>query len=104
RIFSGFPGERSCGADAYLLAAQEEDFMRKFGYVVAAIVAVGIAVPSIAGAETVVIKHGDHDRYRDRDARAEYREHREFRTHPDHGWRHHADRVVIVKHRHHHEY
>jgi hypothetical protein len=75
--------------------------MKKFGYVVAAIVAVGIAVPSIASAETVVVEHGDHDRYHDRGARAEYREHREHR---DHGWRHHADRVVIIKHRHHHDY
>ena len=66
--------------------------MKKFGFIVAAIVAVGIAAPSIASAETVAIRHGD----RDRDARAEYREHR------DHGWHHH-DRVVIIKH-HHHDY
>lgn len=64
--------------------------MKKFGYIVAAIVAVGIAAPSIASAETVVVRHGD------RDARAEYREHR------DHRWHHH-DRVVIIRH-HHHEY
>jgi hypothetical protein len=65
--------------------------MKKFGYIVAAVVAVGIAAPSIASAETVVVKHGD----RDRGARAEYREHR------DHGWHHHHDKVVIIKHRHH---
>jgi hypothetical protein len=65
----------------------EEDIMKKFGYIVAAIVAVGIAAPSIASAETLVVNH-------DRGARAEFREHR------DHGWRHH-DRVVIIKHRHH---
>ena len=69
--------------------------MKKFGYIVAAVVAVGLAAPSIASAETVVIKHGD----RDRGAHAEFREHREHR---DYGWRHHhADRVVIIKHRHH---
>jgi hypothetical protein len=62
--------------------------MKKFGYIVAAIVAVGIAAPSIASAETLVVNH------RDRGARAEFREHR------DHGWRHH-DKVVIIKHRHH---
>ena len=67
--------------------------MKKFGYLVAAVVAVGLVAPSIASAETVVVRHGD----RDRGARAEYREHR------DHGFRHH-DRVVIVRHRHHHDY
>ena len=80
--------------------------MRKFGYIVAAIVAVGLAAPSIASAETVVIGQGDRghdrgDRDHDRGARAEFREHREHR---DHGWRHHGDRVVIMRHRHHHEY
>ena len=35
--------------------------MKKFGYIVAAIVAIGLAAPSIASAETVVIKHGDRD-------------------------------------------
>jgi peptide deformylase len=76
------------------ITQEEEDTMKKLGYIVAAIVAVGLAAPSIASAETVVIRHGDRDH--DRGARAEYREHR------DHGWRHH-DRVVIIKHRHHHD-
>jgi hypothetical protein len=62
--------------------------MKKIGYVVAALGAIAIAAPSIASAETVVIKHRDHDRF---GARAEFRDHR------DHGWRHH-DKVVIVKH------
>ena len=66
--------------------------MKKFGYIIAALGAIAIAAPTIASAETVVIKRGGHH---DR-ARAEYREHR------DHGWHHrHADRMVIVKHRHH---
>jgi hypothetical protein len=65
--------------------------MKKLGYIIAALGAIAVAAPSIASAETVVIKHRDHDRY---GARAEFREHR------DHGWRHHGDKVVIVKHRH----
>jgi hypothetical protein len=74
----------------------EEDSMKKFGYVIAALGAIAIAAPSIASAETVVIKRGDHHRF---GARAEFREHR------DHGWheglRHrHADKVVIIKKRH----
>ncbi len=75
--------------------------MKKLGYVIAALGAIAVAAPSIASAETVVIKHRDHDRY---GARAEYREHRDFREHRDRGWhegwRHHRDRVVVVKHRH----
>ncbi len=75
--------------------------MKKLGYVIAALGAMAVAAPSIASAETVVIKHRDHDRY---GARAEYREHRDFREHRDRGWhegwRHHRDRVVVVKHRH----
>ena len=68
--------------------------MKKFGYLVGAIVAAGLIAPSIASAETVVIKRGhDHHRW---GARAEYR---------DHGWRHrHADKVVIIKKRHHHDW
>jgi hypothetical protein len=61
--------------------------MKKFGYVIAAFAAIAIAAPSIASAETVVIKHRDHHV----GPRAEMR---------DHGWRHH-DKVVIVKHRRH---
>jgi hypothetical protein len=68
----------------------EEDIMKKLGYVIAALGAIAIAAPSIASAEEMVIRH-DHDRF---NARAE--------MHRDHGWhRHHHDRVVIVKHRHH---
>jgi hypothetical protein len=66
--------------------------MKKFGYVMAALGAIAIAAPSIASAETVVVKHRDHDRF---GARAEMHRDR------DHGWRHHDRKVVIVKHRHH---
>ena len=62
--------------------------MKKFGYIVAAVVAIGVAAPSIASADTVVIKKGGHHY----GARAEYRDHR------DHGWRHHDRKVVIIKH------
>ena len=71
--------------------------MKKLGYVIAALGAIAIAAPSIASAEDVVIRDGDHH-----GARAEFRGHR------DHGWHdeghRHGDRMVIVKHRHHHEY
>jgi hypothetical protein len=70
--------------------------MKKLGYVIAALGAIAVAAPSIASAETVVIKHRDHDRL---GARAEFREHRDRGWHE--GWRHHhGDRVVVVKHRH----
>jgi hypothetical protein len=77
--------------------SNEEDNMKKFGYVIAALGAIAIAAPSIASAETTVIKRGDHDRL---GARAEFREHRDHGWHE--GWRHrHADKVVIIKHRRH---
>jgi hypothetical protein len=60
--------------------------MKKFAYVIAALAAIAFAAPSIASAETTVIKHGGmhHDSHRDR------------------GWHHHHDRMVIIKHGHHH--
>jgi hypothetical protein len=72
----------------------EEDNMKKLGYVVAALGAIAIAAPSIASAETVVVRHGGH--YWDHGPRAEFRMH-------DHGWHrgwhHDHDRVVIREHR-----
>jgi hypothetical protein len=69
--------------------------MKKFGYVIAALGAIVIAAPSIANAETVVIKHGGyHSGYHHGyGPRAEYREHRGW-----HEGRHHRDRVVVIKH------
>jgi hypothetical protein len=59
----------------------EEDDMKKLAYVIAAISAIAIAAPSIASAETVVIKHhGHHDWH--------------------HDWHHHDRTVVIKSHRH----
>ena len=73
--------------------------MRKLGYVLAALGAIAVAAPSIASAETVVIKRGFHHHHH-MGARAEFREHRDFGLHR--GWRHHrADKVVIIKKRHH---
>jgi hypothetical protein len=73
--------------------------MKKFGYVFAALAAIVIAAPSIASAETVVIKRGGghHDGYHG--ARAE------FRGHGDRGWhRGHDKKVVIIKHGRDHRY
>ncbi len=67
--------------------------MKKFGYVLAALGAIVIAAPSIASAETTIIKRGGyHHGY---GARAEFREHHDRGWHR--GWRGHNDRVVIVK-------
>ena len=73
RILFGFAG--NVALDAMLMSrSNEEDIMKKLGYVIAALGAIAIAAPSIASAE----------------------------MHRDHGWhRHHHDRVVIVRHRHH---
>jgi hypothetical protein len=77
----------------------EEDIMRKLGYVVAALGALAVvAPPSLANAETVVIKKNHHGPY---GARAEFREHRDYGWHR--GWRHHhGDRVVVIKRGHRH--
>jgi hypothetical protein len=71
--------------------------MKKFGYVLAALGAIVIAAPSIASAETVVIKRGGHHHdgyHQGYGARAEFREHRDRGWHRGYG---HHDRVVIVK-------
>ena len=69
--------------------------MKKFGYVLAALGAIVIAAPSIASAETIVVKRGGHGWHHGYGARAEFREHRDRGWHR--GWHHHGDRVVIVK-------
>ncbi|PIT06477.1 hypothetical protein TSA1_33800 [Bradyrhizobium nitroreducens] len=73
--------------------------MKKLGYVVAALGALVIAAPTLASAETVVIKHGGyHHHHGPYGARAEFRGHR------DYGWHrgHHRDRVVVIKRSHRH--
>jgi hypothetical protein len=76
--------------------------MRKFGYAVAALGAIAVALPSIASAETVVIKRGGYHHYWDR-SHAEYRPRAEYRVHRDYGWHrgwhHDHDRVVVREHR-----
>lgn len=76
--------------------------MKKFGFVLAAIGALAVAVPSIASAETVVIKRGGHHHWdRGWGARAEMR--RDHRWHDrgwHRGWHHHDhDRMVIRRDR-----
>jgi len=77
----------------------EEDIMRKLGLVIAALGALAIAVPSIASAQTVVIKRGGH-----------HHGWHGARAHMDHGhhygWRHrhHANKVVIIKKQRYHRY
>jgi hypothetical protein len=75
-----------------LILTNGGDDMTKLGYVIAALGAIAVAAPSIASAETVVVRHGDHHGY---GARAEVREHR------DHGWHRHHDKMVVIKHRRH---
>jgi hypothetical protein len=74
----------------------EEDIMKKLGYVVAALGALAIAAPTLASAETMIVKRDHHGPY---GARAEFREHRDMGWHR--GWHHH-DKVVIIKHGHRH--
>lgn len=81
--------------------------MKKLGYIVAALGALAVAAPSLASAETmvikkhrpsaetIVIKKHHHGLY---GARAEMREHRDFGWHR--GWRHHTNKVVVIRHRH----
>jgi hypothetical protein len=54
--------------------------MKKLGFAILALTAISIALPTIASAETIVVKHGGHM-------------HRDW--HP-----HHHDRMVVIKHRH----
>ncbi|WIW48125.1 hypothetical protein ML401_08415 [Bradyrhizobium sp. 62B] len=73
--------------------------MKKLGYVVAALGALVIAAPTLASAETVVIKRGGyHHHHGPYGARAEFRGHR------DYGWHrgHHRDKVVVIKRSHRH--
>ncbi|WP_407176234.1 hypothetical protein [Bradyrhizobium sp. STM 3562] len=54
--------------------------------------ALAVALPTVASADTVVIKRHHHPF----DARAEYRMHRDYGLHE--GWYHHRpDRTVVIK-------
>lgn len=73
--------------------------MKKLAFVFAAVGALAVAAPTLASAETVVIKRGHHHGY---GARAEmgHRHHHDRGWHR--GWRHHGDRVVVIKRSHRH--
>jgi hypothetical protein len=73
--------------------------MKKLGYIIAALGALIIAAPSIASAQTVVIKRGGgYHGHHHGGPRAEFRGHRDRGYHR--GSRHgHGDRVVIIKKR-----
>lgn len=67
----------------------------KLGYALAAIATVALAIPSLASAETTIIKKVHRD-----GPRAEFRHH-----HHDRGFhRGHDKKVVIIKHRGGHRY
>jgi hypothetical protein len=64
--------------------------MKKFAYVIAALAAIAVAAPSIASAETVVVRHGGwHEGVHRDHMRGDY-------------WHPHHDRVVVIRHGHHH--
>jgi hypothetical protein len=63
-----------------------EKNMKKLAYVIAALATIAVAAPSIASAETVVVRHGGMHRDWHRD------------------WHRAHDRVVVIRHRHHHDY
>jgi hypothetical protein len=73
--------------------------MKKIALALASLAAVALAAPSIANAETVIIKRGGHHYHHGWDrSRAEYRVHRDFRPHRDFGPYHrHHDRTVVIK-------
>ncbi|MBR1125253.1 hypothetical protein JQ628_27280 [Bradyrhizobium lablabi] len=73
--------------------------MRKIGLVIAALGALAIAAPSIASAETVVIKRGGHH-HGWHGARAQIHHDRGLHR----GWRHnhHRGHTVVIKKRYHH--
>ena len=71
--------------------------MKKFAYVVAALGAIAVAAPTIASAETVVIKHGGGYHHGWDRSHAEMRVNRDNGWHR--GWHHDHDRVVVREHR-----
>jgi hypothetical protein len=73
--------------------------MKKIAYVLAALSAMAVAVPSLASAETVIIKRGGHHHHHGwHGARAQIHHDRGWHR----GWRHHGgDRVVVIKKRYH---
>jgi len=78
--------------------------MRKFGLMIAALGALAIAAPSMASAETIVIKRSGvhhHGHGHGHGARAEMPRGHGWHRGRGHG---HRDRVVVVKKRYHNHY
>jgi hypothetical protein len=70
--------------------------MKKLGFVIAALGALVVAAPSLANAETVIIKRGGYHGHHGYGPRAEWRGHRDRGWHR--GWRHgRGERTVIIK-------
>ncbi|WP_424630753.1 hypothetical protein [Bradyrhizobium sp. SYSU BS000235] len=66
--------------------------MKKIALALATVSTLAFALPSLASAETVVIKRGHH--HMDRGW---------HHSHMDRGWHHgHGRKVVVIKHGHHH--
>jgi hypothetical protein len=68
----------------------------KIRYAIAALAVAAISLPTIASAETVIVKK---KMYRDGGPRAEMRMHRDHGYHR--GWHRGGDRVVVIKRSHH---
>ena len=71
--------------------------MKKFALMIAALGAIVIAAPSIADAQTVVIKRGGAHHHGYQGARAMMHRDRGFHRH-----RHGGNRIIVVKPRHRH--
>lgn len=69
--------------------------MKTFAYVIAAVVGIAVAAPTIASAQSVVIRTG-HDHMRGHHRHEGWRHHEGWHHHHHH----HHDRVVVIKHRH----
>jgi hypothetical protein len=76
--------------------------MRKLCYVLAAVTALSVAAPTLAGAQEFGFRiGGDHGYYRDRD----YGYDRGFDRGWHHGWyNHNRDRTVVIRRQHHWDY
>jgi hypothetical protein len=115
RILLAFPGTFPA-MRRLILALTEEDSMKKFAYVIAALGVFAIVAPSIASAQDVVVGRDrigisqDRDRAgaraEAREGRGEFRERREFRRHRaefrerrEFRRHRHGDRVVVIKRR-----
>jgi hypothetical protein len=77
---SANPGGTQRRGCRYILTQMEDSIMKKFGILVAAVIAAGVVAPTMASARTIIVKQGMH--------------------HHDRGFHHHDRKVVIVKHRH----